>query len=226
MSTRTCKTSGIVGALALTVVLAGCSDGPGLAGQSYGMRGPVQALRVSERDVTIVGPSGYCIDGKTVQDRSSGAFVMLGNCATLRDEGNAPDTPGVLTALISPRTDQPMRPGPERLLSFFRSSQGRAALAYDGVPDPISIMSSAIEGDVLYLRVRDRSVARPEDLSDLSWRAVLSLKDRIVALSVTGHRTLPISNDEARATLRAFVAAMTAANQPVLADAPVAEDKT
>jgi hypothetical protein len=199
----------------LLMLLGGC-DGTGeFPGQALGMRdAPVLALRVSGREVVVQGPPGYCIDQATAEDRASGSFVMLGSCAILRGEGDSPQTPGVLTALVSAPSDPPQRPTPEQMAQFFRSPDGRAALAHDGLPGSVDVLETQAEGDVLYLTVRDRSRATVDELGEMSWRAVLPLQNRLVALGVTAHAGRPIQPAEAQATLRSFVAAMQAANAP------------
>lgn len=199
--------------LGTVAVLSGCAGSPDVAGQSVGMRGRVvAALRVSDREVVIQGPPGYCIDRRTTQDKPSGSFVMLGNCAVLREQGRTPEVPGVLTALVSPRANIPLKPTPSQLLTFFRSARGHAALSFDDTPSSVTILASRIDGDVLYLRVRDESAGRPAGLSDLSWRAIFPLADRIVSLSSTAHLDRPISDEAARDLLHRFVETMKKAN--------------
>lgn len=201
------------GALALSgMLLVGCLP----TGGSLAFRAgpdPIQAVRVSGNDVTIVGPKGYCVDPTSSRERTEGAFVMLGSCATLRGEGKGPGKPAVLTALVSPRSDPPLVPDPAQLERFFRSDAGQAALAQDGRADSVTLLKFASEGPVLYLKLRDRSTGRPKDLSDVAWRAIFPLKDRLVALSVTGHDDLPVADTDMRKTLDRFVAAVMSANK-------------
>ncbi|PWR02784.1 hypothetical protein DKT77_09395 [Meridianimarinicoccus roseus] len=172
----------------------------------------VHAVRVSDNDVTIAGPKGYCVDPTSSRERPAGSFVMLGSCATLRGAGEGPGKPAVLTALVSPRSDPPLVPDPAQLERFFRSDAGHAALAHDGNADSVTLLSIVAEGPVLYLKLRDRSTGRPADLSDVAWRAIFPLADRLVALSVTGHDDLPVADTDMRRTLDRFVAAVMAAN--------------
>jgi hypothetical protein len=211
--------------VAVCVLLAGCTDEGGFGGQSMGLRnGPVTALRVSGRDVVVQGPTGYCVDQGTAQDRATGTFVMLGSCAILRGQGDSPDSPGVLTALVAPLADPPQQPTPAQLEQFFRSAEGRAALAHDGQPGSVTVLDITAEDDVLYLSVRDTSRDRVDELGEMSWRAVLPLQNRLVALSVTAHVERPIEPAQARRTLRSFVATMQAANAPARPQRKPAKD--
>jgi len=199
-------------AAAACLILSGCTELSSLAVQSQATRNaPLPAIRVSQRDVVVQGPPGYCVDPDTAEDRRSGAFVMLGNCAVLKG-GNGPDAAGVLTAMVSPPADPPQRPSPARLQSFFTSPDGRGVLAHDGRPGSVTILSTEASDDVLFLEIRDESEGRPASLSDRAWRAVFPLADRLVALSVTAHRERPLASAEAREVLGAFVAAMKRAN--------------
>lgn len=223
MSTPISRTAGA--ALVALALLGGCDGTEGLSGQALGLRNaPVLALRVSGREVVVQGPPGYCVDQATAEDRTSGSFVMLGNCAILRGEGDSPDIPAVLTALVSAPSDPPQRPTPAQMEQFFRSPDGRAALAHDGVPGSVTVLDTRGDGDVLYLTVRDSSRREVEELGEMSWRAVLPLKDRLVALGVSAHAGRPIQPAEARKTLRAFVAAMQAVNAPTRPDRRPDED--
>jgi hypothetical protein len=192
-------------------VLAGCLPPPGAA-QFLPGAAPIKAVRVSGNDVIIVGPRGYCIDPSSSRDRTAGAFVMLGSCATLKGAGAGPGKPAVLTALVSPLSDPPLLPDPAQLERFFRSDAGRAALAHDGRAESVTLLSIGADGNVLFVKLRDRSADRPADLSDVSWRAVFVVRDRLVALSVAGHDDLPVADTDMRRTLDRFVGAVQRAN--------------
>lgn len=201
---------------ALAMALSGCLPQPG----SLAFRGaaPVQAVRVSGNGVTVVGPEGYCVDPASSAERPSGSFVMLGSCATLRGTGEGPGKPAVLTALVSPPSDPPLVPSVAELERFFRSDAGRAALAHDGKAGNVTLLKIEARDPVLFLKLRDRSAARPAELSDRSWRAIFPLRDRLVALSVAGHDDLPVGDADMRRTLDRFVAALRAANPETMAE--------
>jgi len=171
-----------------------------------------QALRVSGDEVTIVGPDGYCVDRETARDRRAGSAVILADCGILRGRAAGRDNPAVLTALVSAGVDLPQQPSAAQLERFFRSRAGQAALAHDGTAASVTLLEIAPEGETLYLKLRDRSESRPDDLEDITWRAVFALDDRLVALSVSSHSDRPVGDLTMRRTLEAFVEAVRAAN--------------
>lgn len=194
----------------LVLVLSGCLPQPGSLALLGGA--PVQAVRVSDNGVTVVGPDGYCVDPVSSRERAAGSFVILGSCATLNGTGAGPGKPAVLTALVSPPSDPPLVPSVADLERFFRSDAGRAALAHDGAAASVTLLRIDARDPVLFLKLRDTSADRPADLSDRSWRAIFPLRGRLVALSVAGHDDLPVGDADMRRTLDRFVAALRAAN--------------
>ena len=178
---------------------------------------PVQAMLVSGNGVTVVGPDGYCVDPGSSRERATGSFVVLGSCATLSGAVNGPGKPAVLTALVSPPSDPALVPSVAELERFFRSDAGQAALAHDGRAPSVTLLQIDARDPVLFLKLRDTSADRPVDLSDRSWRAILPLRGRLVALSVAGHDDLPLSDADMRRTLDRFVAAMRGANPEIAA---------
>jgi len=200
----------------LALMLSGCLPQPGSL--AFLGAAPVQAVRVSGNGVTVVGPDGYCIDPGSSAERAAGSFVMLGSCATLRGTGAGPGKPAVLTALVSPPSDPPLVPSVAELERFFRSDAGRAALAHDGEAASVTLLEIEARNPILFLKLRDTSAARPAELSDMSWRAIFPLRDRLVALSVAAHDDLPVGDADMRRTLDRFVAALRAANPETVAD--------
>ncbi|MEM8959803.1 MAG: hypothetical protein AAGC86_18565 [Pseudomonadota bacterium] len=202
--------------LAVSLCLAGCAgNAPALVSRSFTpLTGPpVTYLLVQDDAVTIKGPPGYCIDATSTRDRSDGVFVMLGDCARLYSSGTeSPEISAVLTALVSGPSDQEQRPSPAQLERFFRSEAGRAALSLDGDAATVAIDQTRVAGDALLFLMRDASDARPEGLSDRSWRAVLTLRNRLVSLAVTAHLEEPLEDRDARRLLEQFVTSMRDAN--------------
>lgn len=173
--------------------------------------GPQPFLSVAGGEVTIVGPAGYCVDSRTERSRLAGTFVVLGDCGILGG-GTPAANPAVLMALVSAAGDLPQAPSAAQLEEYFRSEAGQAALSHDGTAATVTLLEIAAEGDVLYLKVRDGSAGYPGTLDATSWRAVLSLRDRLVALTVASHAEVPVGDLSMRRTLRDFVAAVIAAN--------------
>ncbi|MBL9060508.1 MAG: hypothetical protein JNK88_10860 [Mangrovicoccus sp.] len=199
-------------ALAAVLLLAACADAPGVAGQgAYRGEPALRAIRVASNHVVIAGPKGYCVDPRATREARAGAFVLLAGCAAL--DGRTPDArTAVLTASVSPEGLPGRSPGPDELGRFFRSAEGRAALAQDGRAESLTLGRVESRGGVLFLRLKDASRGRPEELGDDTWRAVFALNDRIVSLSASSLAAAPVGDTELRRTLERFVAEVKAAN--------------
>lgn len=210
----TSKTFGVRAAAILALTsLSGCVVDNIGAATTPGAR----AMLVSQGAVTVAGPAGYCIDKGTSKDRSSGAFVLLGTCAALTKTPGAgqPGVPAILTASILPGAPKGSRmsesfPATAR---FFRSQPGRAALSGSGNPDDVSVADVVSRGEVLYLRLTDRSIAAGQTLAPEYWRAIMAINGRIVTLSALSLRDRPMPASAKRRILEAFVARMLATNR-------------
>ncbi|MCU9848293.1 hypothetical protein OEZ60_09760 [Defluviimonas sp. WL0024] len=207
MSTWTSKTRAAV-ALAAGLGLAACA--------ASGFGGASRAIIVAGGEVTVTGPSGYCIDRSVSRDGAEGAFVLLGSCAAISGSRTAaqPVRPAVLTASVLPGAplSAPMAESFEGLAAFFRSAPGRAALSRSGKAETVTVEEVAAAGDVLYLRLSDASASDGRAVEPEYWRAILALKGRIVTLSALGLQDRPLTAAEKRRALEGFVAQMKAVN--------------
>lgn len=173
-----------------------------------------RALAVAGGAVTIAGPQGYCIDRSASRDGASGAFVLMGSCASLTGSRAAglPQRPAILTASASaPGAGSTgfaaALPG---LAQFFQSRAGRAALSRTGRAETVTVERVTAAGNVLYIRLSDS--AEGHGVEAAYWRAVMAVADRIVTLSVLSPTQGPLGSAEQRAVLDRFVARMRAAN--------------
>lgn len=207
MSTWTSKTRTAL-VLAACLGLAACATG--------GFGGASRAIIVAGGEVTVAGPSGYCIDRSVSRDGAEGAFVLLGTCAAIsRSRAVAqPARPAVLTASVLPGAplSAPMAESFEGLAAFFRSAPGRAALSRSGKSETVTVDEATTAGEVLYLRLRDVSAAEGPAVEPEYWRAILALKGRIVTLSALSLQDRPLSAEEKRQILEDFVAQMQSVN--------------
>lgn len=193
--------------LALFVALSACvPTGTGGTG--------TRALAVAGGAVTIAGPQGYCIDRSASRDSDSGAFVLLGSCASLTGSRAAglPPRPAILTASASPlgAGSSDFATALPGLAQFFQSRAGRAALSRTGRAETVTVERVSAQGGVLYMRLSDS--AEGHGVEAAYWRAVMAVADRIVTLSVLSPKQGPLSSDEQRAVLDRFVARMRASN--------------
>jgi len=186
-----------------------------LAAPASAQSGAPLRVTVDGRAIVVTGPPGYCVDRSASREGPEGAFVLLGSCAALGGGRAAPrDTPAVLVATIAPGASgeglDPEAFGD--LASFFTSEAGRAALSRSGTASSVQVLEVLSVGDVLFLRIADKDAAEGQALDTEYWRAILSLRGRMVTLSVLSEAGRPLPAGGGRAVLDAFVARMQAAN--------------
>ncbi|NDW53402.1 hypothetical protein [Aliiroseovarius sp. PrR006] len=214
----------------VTVILAGCFDGA----SSYDVRNSplfskqapsasrdlVRRRAVMSGTVTIAAPKGYCVDVSSLRDQAPGAFVPLGACAALTRNAADP-SPKIPAFLVASVTDQPAGAAiadddPEVLTEqarrFLESTAGRAALSRSGDASTVTVLDLKAAAGVVKVLTRDSSANRPETLSDTTWRAFLTVGDKLVVASVTGFTKHPLSPRNGLAQLNKFIAAIEKAN--------------
>ncbi len=222
MSTWTSKTLLLVAALGL----GGCGGGVGLGGGGFGGNAAPRAATVTADAIVVTGPEGYCVDPTSTRDAGDTAFVLLGNCAAIRNSRRAaqPQVPSVLTAAIS-GPGQPGRIGNNLsdMDAFFRSESGLTLLSRSQDASTVTLLDTAIEGDVFYVHARDTSEGPIDGVQDEYWRAYMDVGSRIATLSVLGVEGHSLSAAQNQATLARFVQVMLAANSgaPVSTADPV-----
>lgn len=191
------------GALIVAVgLLAGCE------GDIPNPFGPVSdTMSVAGGNVLIAGPAGYCPDRGASSLGGSQPVVVLGSCASVRNNpsASAPQIPGILTASVSPVNGANLDGASTRLRAFFRSVEGRSALARDGNANSVRVLSTRRVQGAFVLQIEDRSANRIEGLSDRYWRAIFDLNGRLFTLSVIAFDTKPMSDRYAVDTLIGFV---------------------
>ncbi|SPH16709.1 hypothetical protein DEA8626_00220 [Defluviimonas aquaemixtae] len=174
-----------------------------------------RAMAVSGGAVTVAGPTGYCVDKGPSRDSPTGAFVLLGTCAALTGSATTgqPTYPAILTATVLPGApDGAFEEHLPAMAAFFRSDPGRAALSRSGRAEDVTLSQVLSRGDVLYLRLQDRSAVAGQPVESEYWRAILQVRGRIVTLSALGLQDRPVPTQEKRRVLEAFVARVLAAN--------------
>lgn len=225
MSTPICDQIGRAARVA--ACLLGCVIVPGCAGD-IGFGGSVQApseVAVTADRIIVTGPEGYCVDPTATRDRGDTGFVLLGNCAAIANSGRAlqPAIPAVLTAAVSAPSDGGnLADSLDELDSFFRSEDGLRLISRSGDPATVTVLDTAMEGDVFFLHATDTSVGAIDGVHSDYWRAYLDVGRRIATLSVIALEDRALTREESLATLRDFVLAVQAANL-VEPDAPVAQ---
>lgn len=223
MSTLTSRTLrwSVLGAACLT--LAACGGGR-FGGIGGGAREPAPVqVSVTAGSVVVVGPDGYCVDPTATHEQGDTAFVLLGNCAAISNSRTAgqPQTPAVLTAAISAPSDGgSLADSVTELDGFFRSEAGLALLSRSGEAGTVTILDTAVEGELFFLHAQDISENAIEGVQPEYWRAYLDVGNRIATLSVLTLEDRTLSEAESLVTLRAFANAVRNANLGL----PVATD--
>jgi hypothetical protein len=158
-------------------------------------------IAVSGGAVVIAGPAGYCVDRQASRDGNGNAFVLIGTC------GGSGQTPVLLTAsvLAAAPAAQPLVAAFPEMAKFLQSGAGRAALSRSGRASDVTVAEVLAVSDVMYIRVQDRSGTDGAPVEPEYWRAIFSVKGRIVTLSVLGLGERPVAAATKRRTLDAFV---------------------
>ncbi|MCV2864107.1 hypothetical protein [Defluviimonas sp. WL0075] len=207
MSTWTSKVPGlrafVLGA-ALLLTASGTSAGPSAP----------RKVAVSEGAVVISGPSGYCVDPKSLRDTADGAFVLLGACATLNGTGRGPRSRAILTAtvLLGAPPGESLETEFRRMSDFFVTDAGRKALSRDGNSGSVRIEKIVASGDVLFILAEDRAPFAGYPVEPQYWRAIFARKGRMISLSVLGLAEAPLDQRQKRSLLDRFVSRVRAAN--------------
>lgn len=200
----------MLGALCLGL-LAGCEALPP-AGAGGTTAAPARSVppkppsRLAIDGVVIAAPQGYCID-KRASDAGRAGFVLLASCSAISQspEHAAPGRKGLLTATIGDAGSALGALDPKVLDRHFRSAEGRASLANTGNPDSVRIAASQMRGSAYYIALLDRSPPSQPDLGPARWRALFSVKGRMVSAVLHSLSDDPISKEAGLRLLQEFV---------------------
>lgn len=205
-------------ALAAVLALSGCIGGSG------GADGPVgtspfwlnaSAPRAMQADgVTIVGPSGFCIDPGATQASDDVRFALLGSCASLANSAThgKPRKAAVLSASLGPTGGLSVSENSAALTALLSGPQGRALLATDG-GGAVTVHETAVDDGVILVHASDPGLTAARQLEPDYWRGFFDLDGRVVTLSVfslPGRQSL--TDKAGQSLLMSFVAAMRQAN--------------
>lgn len=185
----------------------------------------VESVPVAGGAVVVAGPPGYCVDSSASRPGGSRAFVLLGSCASISGdpEAPAPTVPAVLTASVVQAPPGGMADALDELEAFFETEEGRAALARDGQASSVEVLGRERRGDALYLRVRDASAESMPGTAETYWRGLFGLNGQLVTLAVISFSAQPLSRPAGLATLEAFEDRLRDASARALAEADVDE---
>lgn len=152
-------TSKVCAAALACLTLAGCEDGLGLPPAGTDAEG-MRAAPLSRGAVTLVAPSGFCIDPRSLRAR----FALMARCDTLGARG-ADDAPlALITATIVPSTTD-------------------AAITADALGTATETVLEREDRDGLTL-VRVRGTPPSPELRATYWRAAGRVAGQIVGLAI------------------------------------------
>jgi hypothetical protein len=243
MSEKRFRPAALAAGLAGLLLLAGCEQ-PGVSGST-----PTQTtVTAGGQRVTILAPTGFCIDQRSTNVTSNGAFVLVGDCALVGDTrapkvavtahaGATPTTgapeaaaakPPVgaaMTASVSPTglsdADSSIHSLSD-LARFAKSPPGLALVGRGGQSRGVRVLDSVEREGVLYLYVEDRGPQPIAGLEPRFWRALFEVNGRLTAVSELGFAGAGLDKQSGFNLVGAFVRSIKAANPPATASAPTA----
>ncbi|PZQ47171.1 MAG: hypothetical protein DI556_18320 [Rhodovulum sulfidophilum] len=231
------RISKALAASALLLVLAACEQ-PGVSGST-----PTQTtVTAGGQRVTILAPAGFCVDQRSTSVTSTGAFVMVSDCALVGDTrapraaaaahpGDAAPAPeqaaaakppigAALTASVSPTGLGQMTAATRSLhdlAAYAKTPPGLAVVARSGQSQGVRVLESAERGGVLYLYVEDRGPQPIAGLEPRFWRAFFEVNGRLTAVSELAFADGGLDKQSGLNLVTAFVNAIKAANPPAAA---------
>jgi len=199
--------------LALLPFLAACAFSP-----TEGIM-RARVVKAGGVDITVVGPQGFCIDERLVDEARAGAFIFLSDCAANPGEGptiaRVPIS-AVLTASISnkglPGAEDGMSAALAELQTFLETPFGQLTLSKSRNPDTLNVLSITRTDNAVYAFIQDATPTTHTGESPRFWRAFTEVNGRLAALSATGYNAADPDQARIKTILEAFVAAMHAAN--------------
>ena len=159
--------------------------------------------------LAITGPTGYCIDPENSGPQGDGGFVLLGGCDVLAGARRGPRHHAILSATYA-GVDAGI--SVRDYASFFDAPRGQAMLSRADDAGTVTVLSRDLDGDVLFLHVRDTSPNEGVPLAADHWRAALVVNGHGLMLSVHSTDAAPISAADGRRKIAAFVRAVQRAN--------------
>ena len=189
------------------LALAACEGGAGGTATR-------ETVRVGGASVTIAAPAGFCVDRRSTDVSSAGAFVLVTDCALLdaQPEGGRAPVGAAMTASVSAPEPGAAATTLAELESYVGTPEGRAVLGRSGRGDAIRVLETERQGDVLFMLVEDRGPQPIAGVDRTFWRAFMEVNGRIAALSVLGFEGSGIDAQSGFGFISAFAANIRAAN--------------
>ena len=200
--------------LALLAFLAACAFSP-----TEGIM-HARVVKAGGVDITVAGPTGFCIDERLVDEARVGAFIFLSDCAA-NPAAEGPTIARVpISAVLTASISNKGLPGAEagtgtalaELQRFLETPFGLLTLSKSHDPEAVTLLSIARTDDAVYAFIEDLGQTTRTGESPRFWRAFTEVNGRLAALSATGYNAADPDQERTKRILEAFVAAMQAAN--------------
>lgn len=171
-------------------------------------------LRVEGARITVVAPSGLCVDPQSLDVRRAGGFLLISDCALFAE---APGPVEGLNGVISVAISTGGLPESLEELEAFLTGPARVALGVSGRGEDVTILATRQRPDTLAIKVRDAGPLPVPGTSDTFWRILFPAGPRLVTAVLTPFEGAPLSDAAALGLLDDLVRNTQAANPPAAA---------
>lgn len=196
-------------AVALLVATAACqSTLPKLPGLSGERAAPELALLGG--DVTVKGPSGYCVD--TGISRPRNGLAVMAACSTLSGEGTVPWRNAIIVVQAGEAGSSAVTGAEASLRDLLDSPAGKSLLSTTNDAETITLRRTSAGRGLVSVAFVDSGPVPMPGVANAEWRGFMDFDDRLVTLSLRGLADDPLSPADGASLLREAVAALRSAN--------------
>ncbi len=183
-------------AFSLSFSLAACDGAGGVRTGGKPAEAPRRAAFYGG-DVVVAGPTGYCVDPKSVQRRATSGFVLLASCGHLSGAPSGRVPAAVITVSILPRDARAQAPTAAQLAGPWRN----AGVAQQADQGGVAMIQVARGGDSLLPQGDPRH-----------WRGAMLINGHLIGLAVYGEAGAQVSGEAGKALLAGAARAMRSAS--------------
>lgn len=183
----------------------------GLSGCTLASNGEaVRTLSLSDSEIVVQAPDGYCIDLAT--SRPSDGFAAMAGCALVSSDTVMPSKDAWITVQTGAPGTAAVSGNEATLRSLLSTASGVALLSARGKPTDITVRSLMSRDRAVIVRFSDSATAPFPGLANDEWRAFLDLRDRLVTVTVRGFARSPLQPDDGLALLEQAVYSLNSVN--------------
>lgn len=162
-------------------------------------RDVIRTVSLSEGDVVVRAPDGYCIDKRSLRDSASQGFVMLASCESLSGVRGQNVEPVIMTLAVVPNGAKGQGP-----------SSSEIASSLSGAP----VIEAIDDADLSLVHFASGGNHALAEKDPKHWRGAMAINGHLIALSLYGRKGSPMTGTEGHLLLRAL-ARNTKASSPV-----------